>query len=289
MVKTRNGDPNHAELLKSKSSGSREESLPNYLTFHTVNSVQEISVNTSAQKKTTNEIQITEKKLTEFEQIYNITTDSQFRLDIYKKIGDLQDEIKSNKERIIKLKRNANYAQKCREKKEKYLTKIRKEVIKVQIIKNLHKTLIENYNIYMARTILNNYLLSQQFNSIAARAHHHPAWVTVAGISYTKIWDYPDSHYCLASIKSARQFATVFADKTVIISQDDKVKIGLGVSAVDQTFRTLQSVYEPISVADHDFPLGNRQKLVPSVYLMIKPNKSHDELQTGQLTIFVRR
>ncbi|EXX58145.1 hypothetical protein GLOIN_2v1783204 [Rhizophagus irregularis DAOM 181602=DAOM 197198] len=141
----------------------------------------------------------------------------------------------------------------------------------------------------MARTTLNNYLLPRQSNSIAARAHHHPAWVTVAGVSRTEIRDHPDGHYCLASVKSARQFATVFADKAVIISQDDKAKIGLGVPAVGQTFRTLQSVHEPVGVADYDFPLGSGQKLVPSVYLMMKPNESNDELRTGQLAIFVRR
>ncbi|GBB98750.1 hypothetical protein RclHR1_33010001 [Rhizophagus clarus] len=111
------------QTVRSKSSRSREESLSNYSTFHTVDPVQEISVNASAQKKAANEIQIAEKKLTEFEQIYNITTDSQFQLDTYKKIGDLQDEIKSNKEKIIKLKRNTNYAQKCKEKKRKILNK----------------------------------------------------------------------------------------------------------------------------------------------------------------------
>ena len=83
--------------------------------------VPEISVNASAQKKAANEIEIAEKRLTEFEQIYNITTDSQFRLDTYKKIGNLRDEIKSNKGRIIKLKRNASYSQKCRDKKRKLL------------------------------------------------------------------------------------------------------------------------------------------------------------------------
>jgi hypothetical protein len=153
----------------------------------------------------------------------------------------------------------------------------------------LRKNLEENYNVYMARTTLNNYLLPRQSNSIAAKAHHHPAWVAVAGVSHTETRDHPDGHYCLASVKSARQFATVFADNAVIISQDDKAKIGLGVPAVGRTFRTLQSVHELVSVADHDFPLGNAQKLVPSVYLMIKPNELNDELRTGQLAIFVRR
>ncbi|EXX61864.1 hypothetical protein RirG_167160 [Rhizophagus irregularis DAOM 197198w] len=116
----------------------------------------------------------------------------------------------------------------------------------------------------MARTTLNNYLLPQQSNSIAARAHHHPAFVAVASVSCTKIRDHPDGYYCLASVKSARQFATIFADKAVIISQDDKAKIGLGVPAVGWPFRTLQSVHEPVSVANHDFSLENGQKLVPS-------------------------
>jgi len=44
-----------------------------------------------------------------------------------------------------------------------------------------------------------------------------------------------------------------------------------------------------MSVADHDFPAGFGQKLIPSVYLMIKPNEKNDDLRTGQLAIFVRR
>src|SRR3954447_24700774 len=141
----------------------------------------------------------------------------------------------------------------------------------------------------MARTTLNNYLLPHQSNSIAAKAHHHPAWVAVAGVSRTETRDHPDGHYCLASVKYAKQFATIFAEKSVVISQDDKAKIGLGVPAVGRTFHTLQSVHEPVCVADHDFPAGSEQKLVPSVYLMIKPSESNDELRTGQLAIFIRR
>ena len=76
---------------------------------------------------------------------------------------------------------------------------------------------------------------------------------------------------------------------SVIISQDDKAKIVLGIPAVGWTFQTLQSVHEPVHVADHDFSVEYRQKLVPSVYLIIKLNDSNDELRTGQLAIFVWR
>ncbi|CAG8761732.1 16530_t:CDS:2 [Cetraspora pellucida] len=41
-----------------------------------------------------------------------------------------------------------------------------------------------------------------------------------------------NNHYCLASVKCVKQFASTFNDMLVIVSQDDKAKIGLGVPAV---------------------------------------------------------
>ncbi|CAB4405335.1 unnamed protein product [Rhizophagus irregularis] len=157
MVKTGNGTPNRTDVcseaakewnkIKSKSREAIDDVIRNYLatsynlydiqtmrprfsvpredliplptptTIHSVDPIIEISVNASAQRKAANEITIAEKKLTEFEQINNITTDSQLRNDMYLKIENLRSEIESNRKRIKKLKRNANYSQKCREKK----------------------------------------------------------------------------------------------------------------------------------------------------------------------------
>ena len=66
------------------------------------------------------------KKLIESEQIYNITTDSQLRHDMYAKIVDFRAQIKSNQDKIVKLKRNAKYVQNCKEKNRKCLQKIRR-------------------------------------------------------------------------------------------------------------------------------------------------------------------
>ena len=41
-----------------------------------------------------------------------------------------------------------------------------------------------------------------------------------------------DEHYCLASVKAVKVFAEVFSDMAIIISQDDKAKVGLGIPAV---------------------------------------------------------
>src|SRR3954470_6140100 len=90
----------------------REDLTPPFPTIHSIELIPEIPINAAAQKRASNEITIAEKKLTELEQIYNIMTDFQLRLDMYKKIVDLRAQIKSNKDKIDKLKRNAKYIQK---------------------------------------------------------------------------------------------------------------------------------------------------------------------------------
>jgi hypothetical protein len=135
---------------------------------------------------------------------------------------------------------------------------------------------------------LSTYLEPRHSHTFAARRHHHPAKIGLASIAQTEMKSHTDEHYCLASVKAARIFAEVFADETVIISQNDKAKIGLGIPAVGRTFKTMQTVSEPVSIEDHDFPTGSKMKLIPSVYLVIDPVDSNDALRSGQLAIFVR-
>ncbi|CAJ0751562.1 8351_t:CDS:2, partial [Entrophospora sp. SA101] len=123
MVKTGNGTPNRADIcreatqewnrIKKKSTTEIDEIIRRYLitqfnlydiqtmrprypipredltplptTIRLVEPTPEIPVNAAAQKKVANGITIAEKKLTEFEQIYNFTTDSQLRHDMHKK------------------------------------------------------------------------------------------------------------------------------------------------------------------------------------------------------------
>ena len=97
-----------------------------------------------------------------------------------------------------------------------------------------------------------------------------------------------DEHYCLASVKLVKTFAENFPDDSIIISQDDKAKIGLGIPAVGRTFKMVQSVNEPVTIADHDFPMSTKQKLIPSVYLLINLSDSSKTLCTGHMSITVR-
>src|SRR6266540_2006607 len=85
--------------------------------INSVDPLSEIPINASAQRRAADAIQVAEKKIYEFEQIYNITSNAQIRDNMYQKIESLQSEIKSNKNRIEKLKKNTKYAQNCKEKK----------------------------------------------------------------------------------------------------------------------------------------------------------------------------
>ncbi|CAG8842319.1 1303_t:CDS:2, partial [Gigaspora margarita] len=49
-------------------------------------------------------------------------------------------------------------------------------------------------------------------------------------------------------VKNTKQFASAFASHSVIISQNDKAKILLGIPAVGRTFKTIQSVYKPVEI-----------------------------------------
>src|SRR6266498_3085709 len=98
-------------------------------TIRSVDFLPEIPHNASAQRRAADAIQIAEKKICEYEQIYNIASDAQIRDNIYQKIENLRDEVKSDKNRITKLKRNAIYTQNCKEKKLRQLIE-NKEVVR---------------------------------------------------------------------------------------------------------------------------------------------------------------
>ncbi len=50
----------------------------------------------------------------------------------------------------------------------------------------------------------------------------------------------------------------------------------------------IQISNEPVSVPDHDFPVGSKHKLIPSVYLLIDPNNTNDSLRFRKMRIFIR-
>ncbi|CAG8645948.1 8731_t:CDS:2, partial [Dentiscutata erythropus] len=153
---------------------------------------------------------------------------------------DMEAGIQVNEKRLEKLKRHVEAQAKLRAKKQKQLedekfrsahTKRQKTVIKVCTIKHLCKALEEKYNLYLSCYCLSTYLKPRHKYIFAARHHYYLAKVSLASVAKTDIRQHIDEHYCLASVKAARVFAEVFANDIIIISQDNKAKIGLDISA----------------------------------------------------------
>ncbi|CAG8836581.1 35560_t:CDS:2, partial [Gigaspora margarita] len=92
-------------------------------------------------------------------------------------------------------------------------------------------------------------------------------------------------HYCLALVKGVKQFVVIFPYNFVVISQDNKAKVLLGIPAVSKTFQTIQTINKTVTLADHDFPIRTHQKLISFVYLAIDPLDSNDTLRKGQLFV----
>ncbi|CAG8688249.1 15844_t:CDS:2 [Dentiscutata erythropus] len=74
-----------------------------------------------SQKKAIECKQLAEKELIELEFLYNISPNIQLHRELLVKMNKLRDEIKAQTQKINKLKRNAMYQSKCRDKKHKTL------------------------------------------------------------------------------------------------------------------------------------------------------------------------
>ncbi|CAG8497475.1 9233_t:CDS:2 [Scutellospora calospora] len=238
-----------------------------------------LAPNASSQRQALTLIKETGTKVNEYENLLLNTNDIDLRRQIYEKLKDNRAIIEKEKTSQEKKRKQLNegiaviYDTSGRpsefQKNPKLLDQIhdcvefgvaekkrRKTVIKVRTIRHLKEALQEKYNVYLTRQTLSTYLLPRHPNSRQAKHHHYPAQIKVSAVSRSEMKFHVDEHYCLASVKMVREFAVTFANYSLIILQDDKAKVGLGVPAV--------------------------------VYLIINPENTNETLRQGQLSIYVR-
>ncbi|PKB95475.1 hypothetical protein RhiirA5_385935 [Rhizophagus irregularis] len=283
------------------------------------------SSNATAQKKSLDIIQKSKVDLYEYNNLLRTASSHELRSQFVSSIKKLEETILIEENRLKKLRNNAAAQQRVRKKKKENIEenivevydtpgrpsfliknpdllekmhasvefgaadyKRRKEIIKVRTIKHFREKMDEDYGIYMAKSTLQNYMQPKHPGSKEAQRHHHPAQIRFAAVRRDEMNSHVDEHYCLASVKGVKSFATAFPQDVLIISQDDKAKVPLGMAAVGRTFKTIQTTNEPVSVPDHDFPKAAKHKLVPSVYLLINPSDTNDSLRSGKVRIFIR-
>lgn len=78
---------------------------------------------------------------------------------------------------------------------------------------------------------------------------------------------HPDQPFCAASIRSLETLASILGPEQVaFISQDDKARIPIGITAAKKQSPFLMHLEYRIRLPDHDWVIAERHKLIPSVY-----------------------
>ena len=84
-----------------------------------------------------------------------------------------------------------------------------------------------------------------------------------------------DGPFCTATIRYLEELASFLGPQEVcFISQDDKCRVPIGLTAANKQSPLLMHVEYRVSLPDHDLVVAEKHKLIPSVYagIQIHPN-----------------
>lgn len=84
-----------------------------------------------------------------------------------------------------------------------------------------------------------------------------------------------DGPFCTATIRRLEELAALLGPKEVFfLSQDDKARVPIGITAANKQAPLLMHVEYRVSLPDHDWVVASRHKLIPSVNagIVIRPN-----------------
>ena len=81
-----------------------------------------------------------------------------------------------------------------------------------------------------------------------------------------------DQHWARAQITYIYSLLDYCAEKSVILSMDDKAKVDLGKTAVSKYVKVSKLFLKrgKSSLPDHDFPISEKFKIIPSGYLLME-------------------
>ena len=72
----------------------------------------------------------------------------------------------------------------------------------------------------------------------------------------------------MASVKHARELASLSSNENVFfLSADEKTRVPLGLPVSKKQTAILMQFEYRVKLPDHDFPIGEKYMLIPSVYL----------------------
>ncbi|ESO03128.1 hypothetical protein HELRODRAFT_174018 [Helobdella robusta] len=142
----------------------------------------------------------------------------------------------------------------------------------VKTLDELHKELL-NMGFKISRTAVYYHLLPKNYNTIDGR--RHVSTVPVKLIRADLHRQHPDTKFATDTVHHLCELASFFGPaNTTVISQDDKCRVPIGITAAKMQEPMLMHMEYRVRLPDHDWVIGDRHKLIPSVYagLVISEN-----------------
>lgn len=100
---------------------------------------------------------------------------------------------------------------------------------------------------------------------------------------------HPDRMFAAETSKAVDSIAKFFGSEACLyISQDDKASVPIGKTAAKIQSPLLMSMRARVRISDHDFPVGSRHLLVPSVMAHCEIEKSSGVTYSGTTYIAIR-
>ncbi|KAJ8670913.1 hypothetical protein QAD02_002172 [Eretmocerus hayati] len=136
--------------------------------------------------------------------------------------------------------------------------------------------LLNERGYHLSRSATYLRLMPRKSSSIEGRKHVRTVPVKLYKAKNDHHKAHTDHDFCLASIRSVESLASMLGpDQVGFISQDDKAKVPIGLTAAKKQSPLLMHVEYVVKLPDHDFVISARHKLIPSVYagIVIEPNR----------------
>ncbi|CAM4849169.1 unnamed protein product [Rotaria magnacalcarata] len=126
---------------------------------------------------------------------------------------------------------------------------------------------LEKRGLHISRSSAYLRLLPRRSNTVEGKRHVNTVPVKLVRAQNMGRKKHIDSHFAAASINYLKDLANLFgSSSTLVISQDDKARVPLGLPAAKTQAPILMHLEYRIQLPDHDFVLADRHKLIPSVY-----------------------
>lgn len=127
----------------------------------------------------------------------------------------------------------------------------------------------------IARSTLYTRLLPRNSSSLEGKRHVVTVPVKLCKAQNDLHKSHVDTKFCTSSIRNVEALASFLGpNQTGTLSQDDKYRINLGVTAAQKQSPILMHVQFRVKLPDHDWVVAEKHKLIPSVYagIIVKDN-----------------